>query len=163
MAHVCWTYDTLMLTDHTACSFFSVYFPQHIFQHPYFISSVSQKITNKYRKFDDSIILFLISVCSSIQNIVGTGFLNTTSLIRGLTFYFIKYLFFFAFANLKMFLLKINPVRQRIGFNRNHLCQWLFFNVTNCLSGTASHSGQCTSSIPALQTASGTKFSVIRY
>lgn len=34
---------------------------------------------------------FLISVCLSIQNIVGTDFLKTAAVLRGLTFNFIKY------------------------------------------------------------------------
>lgn len=44
----------------------------------------------KIRKSNGSF-FFLISVCLSIQNIVGTDFLKTAAVLRGLTLNFIKY------------------------------------------------------------------------
>lgn len=46
------------------------------------------------------------SVCPCIENIVGTGLLKTTAGKRGLTFILLCTIFFFASANLEVFLQK---------------------------------------------------------
>lgn len=110
MVHVCWTYEILTLTAYTTWFFFLFIF----FNSKFLSISTFQKnftrITNKNRKLDISII-FLIIVCSRIQNTVGTGSLNTTALIRGLSFYFIKFYIFLCISKSRDFSAKKNSVR----------------------------------------------------
>lgn len=68
----------------------------------------------------------LTSVCPCIENIVGTGLLKTTAGKRGLTSILLCTIFFFASANLEVFLLKKKVFGRQRGFTRNNLCRWLF-------------------------------------
>lgn len=156
MARVCWTYNIntwqttllewgFLLFIFCTCKYFSISKKNHY--HNFLEDNRNEKQENQMVA---SLYYFWIGVCPSIQNIVGTGFLKTTAVIRGLTFYFIKYCMYFSLHQqiLRFFFLKKNSWEADRIQQKPSLPGAVFDMDCNCPAETLWLAGKRTSGIP---------------